>query len=108
MRKALFNKFGRIAPNAKPAHLRYVYSELTGDVSAPINFMQADVDTRIRLFIDLEDPNIITDLRTLNSSGERTKYDQFWEECDAVLNEEVDTAVDDRRHSEITQQMPFQ
>lgn len=61
--------------------------------------MQADVDSRIKLFIDLEDPNIITDLRTLNSSSERTKYmyDQF-----RVLNEEVDTAVDDRRHSEIT------
>ena len=26
----------------------------------------------------------------------------FWEECDAVLNEEVDTAVDDRCHSEVT------
>ena len=64
--KALFNKFGRIVPNAKPAHLRYFYSELTGDVSASINFMQADVDSRIRLFIDLEDPNIITDIRTLN------------------------------------------
>ena len=67
-----------------------------------MNFMQADVDSRIKLFIDLEDPTIITDLRTLNSSSERTKYDRFWEECDAVLNEEVDTDVDDRRHSEVT------
>ena len=62
-------------------------------VSSLVNFMQADVG--IKLFIDLEDPTITTDLRALNSSSERTKYDRFWEECDAVLNEEVDTAVDD-------------
>ena len=42
-------------------------------VSSLVNFMQADVG--IKLFIDLEDPTIITDLRTLNSSSERTKYD---------------------------------
>ena len=77
MQKALFNKFGQIAPNVKPAHLRYFYSELTGDTSALINFMQADVDSWMKLFIDLEDPSIITDLRTLNSSSERTKYDRF-------------------------------
>ena len=95
MRKALFNKFGRIASNVTPAHLCYFYSKLTGDASASMSFLQADVDSRIKLFIDLEDPTITTDLRALNSSSERTKYDRFWEECDAVLNEEVDTAVDD-------------
>ena len=50
-----------------------------------MSFLQADVDSRIKLFIDLEDPTITTDLRALNSSSERTKYDRFWEECDAVL-----------------------
>jgi len=44
MRKALPNKFGHIAPNMTPAYLRYFYSELTGDFSASINFMQAEVD----------------------------------------------------------------
>ena len=42
----------------------------------------------------MEDPNIITDLRTLNSSSERIKYDHFWKECEAVLNEEVGTVVE--------------
>ena len=101
MRKALFSKFGRIAPTVKPAHLRYFYSELTGDSSASINFMQAEVDSRIKQFIELEDPFVIPDLRTLNSSTERSKFDHFWQVCDTVLNEEIDTAVDDRRHSEV-------
>jgi len=63
----------------------FIASSLVMHASASMNFMQADVDSRIKLFIDLEDPTITTDLRTLNSSSERTKYDRFWEECDAVL-----------------------
>lgn len=111
MRKAVFNKFGRIAPNVKPAHLRYFtlfYSKLTGDASASGNFMQADVDSQIKLFIDLEDPTIITDLRTLNSSSERNKYDRFWEECDAALNEElIQQLMIDVTVRSLTKQVPF-
>lgn len=77
MCKALYKKFGRIAPNVKSVHLRYLYSELTGDASASMNFMQAEVDSRIKQFIELKDPDVITDLRTLNSSSERAKYDCF-------------------------------
>lgn len=102
MKKALFTKFGRIAPSVKPAHLRYFYRELTGDASASTHALQAEIDSRIKLFIDMEDPNVVCDLRALNSSSQRVKYDRFWEECDAVLNEEVGVAVDDRRHTEIT------
>ncbi len=41
-------------------------------------------------------------MRTLNSSTERVKYDKFWDECEAVLNEDIGLAVDDRRHSEVS------
>ena len=34
MRKALFNKFGRVSPSTKPASLRYFYKELTGQFIA--------------------------------------------------------------------------
>lgn len=30
MRKAMFSKFGQIAPSVKPAMLRYFYRDLTG------------------------------------------------------------------------------
>ena len=52
--------------------------------------------------IELDDPDIIPDLRTLNSSTTRAKFDNFWRECEAILNEEVGVAVDDRCHTEIT------
>jgi len=32
----------------------------------------------------------------------RAKFDRFWYECEAVLNEEVGVAMDDHRHSEVT------
>ena len=53
--------------------------------------------------IDMEpsNPNIVFDLRSLNSSSDRKKYDVFWEHCSKYLNESVGAAVDDRRHSDV-------
>ena len=82
--------------------MRYFYHELTGDSHASDTSDQAEIDDRIRQIIELEDPDIIADLRTLNSTTSQAKFDRFWSECEAVLNEEVGVAVDDRRHSEGT------
>ena len=49
----------------------------------------------------MEDPNVVIDLRQLNSCS-KTRYDTFWDECKKFLKEEVGTAVDDRRHSDVT------
>ena len=46
----------------------------------------------------MEDPNVIRDLCSLNT-GQSTRYDQFWEECDKYLNE--NTAINDRRHGTV-------
>ena len=43
----------------------------------------------------------MADLRHLNS-GAQSKYDDFWEECSKFLEQQVGTAVDDRRHTEVT------
>ena len=61
---------------------------------------QEDIDHRIREIIDLEDPDVVPDLRTLNA-GQPTRYDVFWEECEKFLSEEVGLAIDDRRHGQI-------
>lgn len=81
MRKVLFTKFGRLSPNVK---LRYLYSELNGDHSAADTTDQAEIDAFVCQIIELEDCDIIPDLRTLNSSISRANT--FWSECDAVLN----------------------
>lgn len=44
---------------------------------------------------------MILDLRALNS-GQKTKYDTFWDEVQKFLQEDVGLAAEERRHSEIT------
>ena len=59
------------------------------------------VDERIQAIIETQDPSIVADLRHHNR-GQPTKYELFWEECKKYIEEEVETAVDDRRHGEHT------
>ena len=101
MRSEFIQKFGRITSAVKPAVLRYFYKDLTGDSSSSETLSQEQVDERVTQAIEMEDPDIILDLRKLNS-GRKSQYDTFWEECTKFLQEEVGTAVDDRRHSDIT------
>ena len=49
----------------------------------------------------MEDPDIVADLRTLNSSTSE-QFVRFWSECEAVLIVVVGVAIDDRCHSEAT------
>ena len=76
---------------------------LLGDFSSPSTCNLDDSLTmeRIRLIIDSQDPDIVDDLRHHNK-GRPTKYDYFWEECRKYLEEEVETAVDERRHGSAT------
>lgn len=47
--------------------------------------------------LDSQDPDVVYDLRDVNS-GRPEKYEQFWAEVKALLNEKSLTAVDSRRH----------
>ena len=51
--------------------------------------------------LEMEDPDIVIDLRELNC-GRKSQYDVFWEECKKLIQERIGNAVDDRRHSNIT------
>ena len=51
--------------------------------------------------IEMEYPDIVLDLRHLNS-GRKSQYDAFWDECSKVLQEKIGTAVDDDHHSDVT------
>lgn len=103
MKRSLFSKFGRVTNSIKPAILRAFYREISGDCSASTNLVEAEIDNRVQLVLDMEpeNPNTVIDLRSLNSSTGRAKYDVFWDNCSRVLNEYVGTAVDDRRHGQV-------
>ena len=99
MRRSLSQKYGRVAPNIKPAVMRSLYRELTGDSSAAAYEHIAEIDKRVGLPLDMEDPDVL-DLRALHT-GHKSQYDVIWGECQMFL-EEVGTPVDDRRHSLVT------
>ena len=73
----------------------------TGNHSTACNLTEAEVDERMQQYIDTEDPDTIVDLRHHNCEP-ASKYELFWDECGKFLHEDIDTAVDDRRHGDIT------
>lgn len=99
MRQDFVNMYGRLTSSARPYVLRDIYTELTGDRSASRTTEEAEIDQRIREALDVEDPDIIIDLRELNA-GQSDKYKVFWRSCEAYLAE--CTAVHERRHGTAT------
>ena len=53
------------------------------------------------MILEMEDADIVLDLRHLNS-GRTSLYDVFWSECKKFLEEVIGSAVDDRRHASVT------
>lgn len=76
----------------------YIYKfAYLGDQSAASSIDQSEIDQRIYQIIEMEDADIIADLRSLNGR-KRSHYDTFWAECDKFLQEDIMPAIDDRRH----------
>lgn len=73
----------------------------TGDASAASQLSEEEVNERVQMYVDMEDPDIVVDLREHNS-GHKSKYDIFWNEVDKFLQENVGLAVEERRHSQVT------
>ena len=85
----------------KPAVLRALYRELTNDASAPTNIHEAEIEERMKMILEMEDADIVLDLRHLNSRR-KSQYDAFWKECKKFLEEIIGSAVDYRRHGSVT------
>ena len=80
--------------------MRHFYKDLVGDQSAADTTSQAEIDARVSSVFDLEEPDIVFDLRHVYS-GNASKFDLFWAKAKEFLEEDIGTAVDDRRHSEV-------
>ena len=76
---------------------------LTGDISEANNINDAKVDKRVRIALELGDPEIIIDLRE-HRRERSSKYDTFWKIAAQFLAgkaADAVTAVDERRHDTI-------
>ena len=86
--------------------LRNIHRTLLGDCSSAEYSSQAKVDERVtRALVDVNDPDIVLDLRRLNGKPTSTTFDVFWSELQSYLDE-INPAVDERRHGD-TLHMPF-
>ncbi|RIB19202.1 hypothetical protein C2G38_2182522 [Gigaspora rosea] len=77
--------------------------ELINNASAAETTDQNDVDERVKLAFELNDPEVISDLRELNE-GRPSRYDEFWAVAKQFLEgiaQEAVVAVDERRHDPI-------
>ena len=102
MRQVAFEKYGLITPSVKKSVMRHLYKDLVGDSSAAETTSQADIDSWVSAFFDLEEPDLVFDLREIILySGNGSKFDLFWAKAKEFLEEDVGTAVDDRRHNDV-------
>lgn len=69
-----------------PAILCTLYQDLTGNAISNSNLISQEVQERVRLMYETQDPNIIFDLRK-NGGFKGAKFDEFWNEMDAYFNE---------------------
>ena len=69
------------------------------DASAPRTTHEAEIDKRISEYLEMEDPDIIMDLRE-NNHSHSDKYKVFWEQCKIYLQEI--SAVHERRQEQVT------
>ncbi|GET04088.1 uncharacterized protein LOC105326236 [Rhizophagus clarus] len=92
-----------LLPKVKLSTLRTIYRMLTGNVSAANTTNDAKVDERVKLALELGDPDITIDLHE-HRSGRSSKYDTFWKIAAQFLAgkaADVVTAVDERRHDTV-------
>ena len=70
--------------NIKPAYLREIYHELTGDSSAASSEIECHVNECVKQALELEDPDLVVDLRQHNK-GHSSKYTQFGKHVKVVF-----------------------
>ncbi|PKY19235.1 hypothetical protein RhiirB3_469048, partial [Rhizophagus irregularis] len=85
MRKNVINKYS-LYTRLSPAILCTLYQDLTGNAISNSNLISQEVQERIKLMYETQDPNIVFDLRK-NGGFKGTKFDEFWNEMDAYFNE---------------------
>ena len=100
MRMDFLDKYYRLSKTPKSI-LRNIYKTLVGDSSSSNYVAEKEVDERVsKALLDVDDTQIIMDLREMNGNLHSAKFDAFWSELGEYL-EEIMTAVDERRQKDV-------
>ncbi len=77
-----------------------MYRLLTNDASQPSCETTAEVDRRVKLFLETEDPEIVIDLRSHNP-GRPSTYEVYWVHVNTYIKNVTEIAVHERRHESV-------
>ena len=100
IRKDFLDKYNRLSKTPKYV-LHNIYKSLVGDASSSNCVVEKEIDERVsKALIDLDDPNIVLDLREMNGNPKSNAFEAFWNEMSEYL-EETTTAVDERRQGDV-------
>lgn len=101
--RLLKRKFVEIAEtlnvSCSKAKLRRLYTVATSDASGGRTSQENSLDERVLEYIELQDEDIVTDLRQLNHRP--AVYDEFFDHAAKYIDEQVTTSVDDRRQDTV-------
>ena len=92
------SKFGRLVRGAPLDTLWEIYRNLTGDSSSSRTSDEKEVDARVQQALEMENPDLLLDLRAHNSSHSN-QFSVFWEKLQAFLNDQ--STVHERRHGDV-------
>lgn len=59
------------------------------------------MEERLCALFELEEPDLLFDLRVTNPGNQSHRFSVFWDKAKEFLEEDIQTAVDDRRHSTV-------
>ena len=105
MRREFLDHYTTLA-NVSPMVLRNIYKTLLHDSSSASNSFEKGVDERVaKAILEMDDPDIILDLRQTNGHVESSRFDSFWKELQCYFDE-ITLPVDERRHGN-TLHMPL-
>lgn len=99
--RLLKRRFADVADqlNIQSCKARLLYQIATDDASAARTVDEDAIDKRLEEFVNMKDDSIVYDLRALNKS--KVIYATFFDKAAEVINEEIEVAVDDRRHDKV-------
>lgn len=86
--------------NVTSSKARALFNIATNDAGAASNEVVKAVDERLAEALQTEDADIVLDLRSLNKRPR--VYDPFFDAAAKYIESAVETAVDDRRHGNIS------
>ena len=98
MRKDFLSQYRQLV-KAPVGVLRHMFKELVHDSSAASTLCELAVDDRVaKAILELEDPEVIIDLRR-NNGKVMSSFQEFWTELQNYLDEII-TPVNERRHGD--------